>query len=297
MDTLLNIKAFLSVARAGSLSGAARHLGVATSVVSKRLNRLEDEMKSQLFVRSTRKMELTETGKRYIPRYHDIVSEIDEALNGANEGPRQIEGHLRIKYPTGLLFLHFDEILSDFLVANPKINLEIVLIDRSVNPIEEGFDIAFGAMPTSYAHVVNEPLCLNPMILCAAPSYLARAGEPQHPQDLVYHDCLIYHATGSHWSFDSPRGAIHVEVHSKFSANDTQILQRAAIRGLGITVSARYVLQDSLEKGLLKPLLTDFPISSLWLKALIPRNKYEKPAVQALLSWVKSRLPSSETFG
>src|SRR5436853_5607813 len=100
MDTLLNIKAFLATARAGSFSAAARELGVAPSVIIKRINRLEDQMRAQLFTRSTRKLTLTETGERYFPRYQTIVGEVEEAINGAASTAQQIEGLLRVKCPT-----------------------------------------------------------------------------------------------------------------------------------------------------------------------------------------------------
>ena len=290
MDTLLNIKAFLATARAGSFSAAARQLGVAPSVIVKRINRLEDQMRAQLFVRSTRKLALTDTGERYFPRYQAIVGEVEDAINGAATTPDQIEGHLRIKCPTTLTILNFGEIITDFQAAHPGISVEIVLIDRSVNPVEEDFDIAIGAMPASYANVIDEPLSPYPRVLCAAPSYLASRGEPNHPIDLISHDCLTFQTTGSTWSFASPRGLVNVDVHSRFSANDSQILQAAACRGLGITMIARYIARPAIESGALKTLLPDFPVPELWLKALVPTNKIRKAAVQNLLRWIKDRM-------
>ncbi len=190
MDTLLNIKAFLATARAGSFSAAARELGVAPSVIVKRINRLEDQMRAQLFLRSTRKLTLTDTGERYFPRYQTIVGEVENAINGAASATDRIEGHLRVKCPTTLALLNFGEILNDFQVAHPGIAIDLVLIDRSVNPVEEDFDIAIGAMPASYANVIDEPLSPYPRVLCAAPSYLEARGEPKHPIDLIGHDCL-----------------------------------------------------------------------------------------------------------
>jgi len=292
MDTLLNIKAFLATARAGSFSAAARQLGVAPSVIVKRINRLEDQMHAQLFVRSTRRLELTETGERYFPRYQTIIGEVEDALNGASSPAGRIEGHLRIKCPTTLTILNFGEILNEFQARNAGISIEIALIDRSVNPVEEGFDLAIGAMPASYANVIDEPLSPYPRVLCAAPSYLARRGEPKYPIDLIDHDhdCLTFQTTGSTWSFESPRGLINVDVRSRFSANDSQVLHGAACRGLGIATMARYVARPSIESGALVPLLPDYPVPELWLKALVPLNKMKKAGVQSLLRWIKDRM-------
>jgi DNA-binding transcriptional LysR family regulator len=145
-------------------------------------------------------------------------------------------------------------------------------------------------MPASYANVIDEPLSPYPRVLCAAPSYLAARGEPKHPIDLIDHDCLTFQTTGSTWSFESPRGLINVDVHSRFSANDSQILQAAACRGLGIAMVARYIARPAIERGQLRTLLQDFPVPELWLKALVPTNKMKKVAVQSLLQFIKERM-------
>jgi DNA-binding transcriptional LysR family regulator len=290
VDTLLNIKAFLATARAGSFSAAARELGVAPSVIVKRINRLEDQMRAQLFLRSTRKLTLTDTGESYFPRYQTIVSEVENAINGAKSATDRIEGLLRVKCPTTFALLNFGDILNDFQVAHPGIVIELALIDRSVNPVEEDFDIAIGAMPASYSNVIDEPLSPYPRVLCAAPSYLEAYGEPKHPIDLIGHDCLTLQTTGSTWSFESPRGLINVDVRSRFAANDSQILQSAACRGLGIAMVARYIARPEIEAGRLKTLLPEYPVPELWLKALIPTSKARRAAVQSLLGWIKQRM-------
>ncbi|MGG5810629.1 LysR family transcriptional regulator [Falsiroseomonas sp. CW058] len=294
MDTLLNIRAFLATARAGSFSAAARDLGVAPSVVIKRINRLEDQMRARLFHRSTRRLALTEAGERARPRYHAILAEIEEALSGGAGAAGGIEGHLRVKAPTTFGILHLGAILSDFQIAHPRVTVEIVLVDRSVNPVEEGFDLALGALPVSYAHVVDEPLCPFPRLLCAAPGYLARRGEPRHPSDLPDHDCLTYLATGTTWSFASPRGPVSVDVRPRFSANDSQVLLGAVRRGIGIAVLSRDVVAPALAEGAAVPLLPDFPVAPLWLKALVPEGRIGRAPVRALLAWLKQRL---EGFG
>lgn len=290
MDTLLNIKAFLATARAGSFSAAARELEVAPSVIVKRINRLEDQMRAKLFVRSTRRLTLTETGERYFPRYQAIVGEVEDALTGAASAAERIEGQLRVKCPTTLAILQFGDILTDFQIAHPGIALELSLIDRSVNPVEEDFDIAIGAMPAAYANVIDEPLSPYPRVLCAAPSYIAARGEPKHPIDLIGHDCLVFQITGSTWSFESPRGLINVDVRPRLSANDSHVLQSAAIRGLGVAIMAGYIAHPAIAAGQLKVLLPDYPVPEMWLKALIPTNKSRRAAVQSLLQFIKQRM-------
>ena len=133
MNTLLNIKAFLLVSRTGSFSGAARELGVAPSVVTKRITRLEDEMGAQLFVRSTRALSLTTAGERLLPQYQRLVAELDEIIGAAAATERGIEGHLRIKGPTTLTSLFLGPIFCEFHAQNPGLTMEIVLLDRSAS--------------------------------------------------------------------------------------------------------------------------------------------------------------------
>jgi DNA-binding transcriptional LysR family regulator len=183
--------------------------------------------------------------------------------------------------------LSLGEMLTRFQVAHPRISIELVILDRSVNPIEEGFDLAIGALPTSYPGMIDEPLCAYPRVICASPAYLERSGTPHHPRDLVQHDCLTFATTGQSWAFEGRRGSINVDVKAKLSANDSQLLLRAAVAGMGIARIARHVVMPSLERGELVTLLPDYPVPEFWVKALIPKNRIERPAVRQLLGILK----------
>jgi DNA-binding transcriptional LysR family regulator len=271
LDTLINIRTFLAVARSGSFSAAGRHLGVAPSVVTKRISRLEDQMRVKLFVRSTRQLILTEVGERYLPRYQSLVKDIDDAIGGAAAVAQRIEGHLRIKAPTTVTIAFLARILSDFQQENPNVTMDVALVDRSVNPY--------------------------PRKLCAAPSYLESRGIPKHPRDLVDHICLTFHATGSTWSFVSPGGPVDVEVRSAFSANDTQVLHDLALRGRGVAMVATYVAEDSIRTGKLIELLPEYPVAELWLKALIPQTQARKPTVRAVMEWLRVHMHTALVLG
>jgi DNA-binding transcriptional LysR family regulator len=254
-------------------------------------------MRVKLFVRSTRQLILTEVGERYLPRYQSLVKDIDDAIGGAAAVAQRIEGHLRIKAPTTVTIAFLARILSDFQQENPNVTMDVALVDRSVNPAEEGYDIALGALPASYSNVVDEPLCPYPRKLCAAPSYLESRGIPKHPRDLVDHICLTFHATGSTWSFVSPGGPVDVEVRSAFSANDTQVLHDLALRGRGVAMVATYVAEDSIRTGKLIELLPEYPVAELWLKALIPQTQARKPTVRAVMEWLRVHMHTALVLG
>jgi DNA-binding transcriptional LysR family regulator len=287
MDTIRNIKAFLLVARTNSISVAARQLGVVPSVVTKRIDRLEDQMGVQLLQRSTRGISLTGAGEARLPRLQTLVTELDTIFQESQVSTSEMEGHLRIKSPTTIAILDLGEMLTRFQVAHPRISIDLVMLDRSVNPIEEGFDLAIGALPTSYPGVIDEPLCPYPRVICASPAYLERRDAPHHPRDLVQHDCLTFATTGLNWAFESRRGLINVDVKAKLSANDSQLLLRAAIAGMGIARIASHIAMPSITRGELVTLLPDYPVPEFWIKALIPKNRIDKPAVRQLVGMLK----------
>ncbi len=286
MDTLDNIRTFLAVVKSGSFSAAARSLGTVPSVVAKRVDQLEHRLKASLFVRSTRSLHLTEVGERYHPRFLAIITEVDHAFSDAAGSRSRLEERLRIKCPTTLASAHFGAVLTGFQQANPGVRMELVLMDRSVNPIEEGFDIAIGALPAAYANVHDVPLCPLPRALFASPAYLAAAKPLLHPRDLMEHNCLTYLAAGNHWRFDGPSGAIDVETPTVFSVNDSFVLLSAAEKGLGVALMARHIARASVAAGRIVEVLADYPSPSLWVKALVPESRRRSPAVQAVLQWL-----------
>jgi DNA-binding transcriptional LysR family regulator len=289
INSLLNVAAFVRVARLGSFSAAARELQVAPSVVTKRITQLERSLKAQLVVRSTRGLALTAAGDRYLPRFVRLMAEFDEIFGSNDLAQSRIEGHLRVKSPTTITSEYLGAIFADFQAENPGISLDIVLVDRSVNPLEEGFDLALGALTVSYPNVVDVPICPYELVTCCAPGYLEGRTAPLHPTELVDHECLTTVLFRTAWVFESSRGAISVEVHSRMHSSDSRVLREAALRGLGIAVLPRFLADEPLSRGALVPLLQDFPVATFWLKVLVPRMKMSKPAVQELVAFMKTR--------
>lgn len=290
MNILLDIGAFLATARAGSFSAAGRDLGVATSVVTKRVKRLEEHLNTQLFVRTTRRLALTMDGERLRPRLQLLVGEIEDTLAAPNQQDVGLTGALRIKAPTTLSSMFFGDICAAFQAENPRVKIEIVLIDRSVNPLEEGFDVAVGALPQSYAYVIDYPLCPYPRLLCAAPGYFASRRRPKDPTELVGHECITFHTIGTTWTFQMETSPLNVEITSNFTANDSRILLAAARQGLGLAILPRFLAQADLDSGRLEEVMPEFPVEPLWVKALVPRIKANKSVVSEFISYVQKRL-------
>jgi DNA-binding transcriptional LysR family regulator len=290
MDVLVNLQAFLATADAAGFSAAARKLNVSTSVVAKRVTQLEARLGIALFHRSTRHLRLTAAGQEYVHRARGVVADVGDLLSRMGEKDRDLVDHLRIKAPTSLTIARLADVFSAFQTQNPKLKLEIVLIDRPVDPVTEGFDIAIGAFPHSFGGVVDEPLCRLKRLLCASPAYLEMHGTPRHPRDLVDHRCLSFLPTGPDWIFDGPRGRITVQVRPLLSSNEGHVLVKSAIAGNGIAFISHYLAEQALRRGALQVVLPDFPIPELWVKATIPERRVKAAAVQALLRELKSSL-------
>ncbi len=167
MDTLVNLEAFLATADAGGFSAAARKLNVATSVVAKRVTQLEERIGTALFHRSTRQLRLTEAGQQYVHRARGIVADVGDLLSRMGEKQRDLSDHLRVKAPTSLTVARLADAFTIFQRQNRSVKLEIVMIDRPVDPVTEGFDIAIGAFPHSFGGVVDEPLVPAAAAACA----------------------------------------------------------------------------------------------------------------------------------
>jgi len=290
MDVLVNLQAFLTAADAGGFSAAARKLNVSTSVVTKRVGQLEDRIGARLFHRSTRQLRLTEAGQQYVYRARSVVADATDLLARMGEKGGDLVDHLRIKAPTSLTVARLAEPFSKFQIQNPKLKVDIVLIDRPVDPVTEGFDIAISAFPHSFGGVVDEPLCRLPRLLCASPGYLQKHGVPNHPRELLNHRCLSFLPSGPEWIFEGPRGRIIVQLRPILSSNEGQVLALSALAGNGITLISQYLVEDALRRGALRPVLPNFPIPELWVKAAVPERRISAAAVQAMLRMLKTTL-------
>lgn len=295
MDTLVNMRAFVSTARSGSFSAAARDAGVAPSVITKRISQLEHQLGAILFRRSTRVLKLTELGSELLPRCLKLMADFDETLQSTRRRGR-IEGRLRIKSPSTVTSLLLGGLFSEFVLSNPGVVVDLVLLDRSVNPIEESFDLAISARSATYPNVTDVPLSPYPCVLCASPAYLETAPPLGHLRDLVDHGALVSVLYGNTWRFDSPNGEVAVDVRPRLSANDGRVLLEAALRGVGVAILPAFVAEAAIAAGTLRTLLLETPPASMWLKALVPATRIADPIVASLLSFLKARLADPLTW-
>ncbi|WP_028229164.1 LysR family transcriptional regulator [Paraburkholderia ferrariae] len=288
MDALLCLRAFLLVAESGSFSEAARRASVATSVIKKRVDQLEDHTRLALFSRTTRSITLTDAGRRHWQAIQRAVREMEDVLEAVHKRPLRVHGHLKIKAPTTLTALYLGDMLNRFLELNPGITLELVVLDRPVNPAMEGFDVAIGLAPGSYSGVTEIGLCESRRLVVATPAYLESRGRPITPLDLHAHDLLNFEPSGRSWSFEGPAGPMLVDVEPRLTSNDGQQLLRAVMRGMGITRLSSYIVAEAIEGGLLQTVLDEYRIPNFWIRLLLPDSKTKLEPVQALVAFLKA---------
>lgn len=294
MDMMANMRAFLAVARYGGFSEAARQLNVVPSVAAKRVSQLEHAVGARLFERSTRKVTLTEAGERFQGRARTLIADLDDTLAGVRRAGDRLEGRILMMVPTTLHMLVLSDAVSSFLRQHEHITMELALVNRSVNPAEEGFDLAIsGHAASSYEGVLDVPLHPFEQVLCASPDYLQRRGTPQHPNELHDHDGLFFKPLGTAWRFDSGQGQLSVEVRARLIADDNQTLRDAAVAGDGIAMLPRYVAGKAIKAGELVEVLKGFPLPRSWFRAHVTQHRAQVARIAKLLEWLKSALETA----
>jgi DNA-binding transcriptional LysR family regulator len=291
MDTLVNIRAFLATVRCGSFSAASVELDVMPSVILKRVQQLEKELEQRLFTRTTRRVVLTEAGERLLPELKALVEHFHAIRSNNPDVPGELGGTIRIKSPTVLGRTWVSKVISRFVTHHPKVNFELILADRSVNPAEENFDIAISIWPGIFPGVVEIPLQRYSRMLVASPAYLEGRTKLKTPFELTEHDCLGLVSTGQTWSFNDKGRLINVEIKPRLSVNDVYALLQFAIDGHGIALTSEISVRSALKSGSLKSCLLNYPPIDFEVTARIPQSRMDFVRVQKFMSSLKSATP------
>lgn len=258
------ISAFVAVAETLSFAAAGLRLGRDPTVVSRRVQALEQKLGVRLAERTTRRLALTEAGRLYLERLRPALRDLQSAqrdVAALNHGLPQ--GHLRLALPTSFGRMWLSQILTDFLIAHPLVTAEVEYANRYVDLVAEGFDAAIRLGVLEDSRLIARKLCDRRRLLCASPTYLARHGEPQCLEDLAGHACLRFSGAAQPdvWPFFTDGGGPRsVSVSGPFAADDGEALVSAAVAGLGILNATDWLVGRELESGALVPVLSSFPI-------------------------------------
>jgi DNA-binding transcriptional LysR family regulator len=293
LDRFEAMTVFARVVEAGSLSAAARSIPMSLTSVSRHLAALEQRLGTQLLRRTTRHLSLTDEGRLVYERAKTILSELQEMEMTLSTNRSEPSGRLRVSAPVLIGRLLIAPQLPAFLAQHPLVDIDLLLIDRVVNLVEEDIAIAVrvGRLPDS--SLVARKLAEVRMVVCAAPSYLARRGMPAIPADLRHHDCLVFSETLSpiDWHFQSPKGRASVKVQGRLCANNLDSLVSAVVGGAGIARVPSWQVSAEMSAGRLKALLTNYERPAAPVHAVFQRSKVSSAKIRAFIDYLVAQWP------
>lgn len=293
MDRLSEMEAFVSVVDQGGFTEAAKKLGVSKSAISKHVSALEARLGARLLNRTTRRVNPTEIGLAYYDKAIAVLAgalEADEMVNAMQTAPR---GALRVSVPVSFGISQLSGIVADFLEAYPDVSLNMVLDDRFVELVAEGFDVAIRIGKLEDSSLRARKLAESQTLLVASQSYLDAHGVPSCIEDLSNHTLLHYSnlSTGNFWRLRSKTGEErHVRVGGRLTANNGESLQKAAENGLGISLVPTFILGSALEDGRLVQLLPELALENLGIYAVYPPGRFTQPKVRAFIDFLAESL-------
>src|SRR4051812_15376742 len=285
MDRLANLQIFARVVETGGFTAAAEKLGLSRAVVSKAVIELERSLGVRLLERTTRRVRVNEVGQAYYDKAARVLAELDEADRAVRRLHQEPRGTLRVNAPLSFALLHLKPVVARYLDANPEVTLALDLTDRFVDLIDEGYDVAIRIAALADSSLIARRLAPARRILCAAPGYLARHGEPTTPAELTTHRCLCYGTVARHadWHLTGPDGTHTVRVTGPLASNNGDMLACAATEGLGIALLPTFIVGADLQAGRLQRVLPAWSPGDSAIYAVYPPNRQLAAKVRAFV--------------
>lgn len=289
MDRLRAFEVFVAVVTQRSFARAAEALATSPANVTRYVAELEAHLGTRLLNRHSRKLSLTESGEALLERAKAVLDDVAEAEAIAASATLQPRGRLRINVPLSFGILHLAPLWPKFARAYPEVELDVALIDRVVDIVEEGYDLGVRiSRAGSSAHAARK-LAASRNIVCASPGYLRRRGRPKHPADLAEHDCIgyTYAASADEWVFADERGAAHrVRARCIMHTNNGDTARAAALAGLGVIWQPTFLIGDDLRAGTLVPLLPGYRMDDIDILAVYPSRRHLGAKVRAMVDFL-----------
>lgn len=290
MQALGRIEIFLEVARLKSFAGAARALGITGPAASKQVASLEEALGVKLLNRTTRHVALTDEGAVYYERARLAVEELKEAAFQVQDLKTTPKGSLRIAAPLSFGHMHLLPIFSGFAKKYPDVNMEVVLEDKAVDVLADGFDVAIRIGAMSDSSLICKHLADCPLLLVASPDYLRRNGIPHSPADLKEHRMIIYslHGSASEWRYKDKHGKTGmVRSDGIFKANTAEMMLQATLDSVGIALLPIFSVDSYVRAKQLVRVLPDYETQPLrQVVMLMPPNRHRAAKVRLFVDWM-----------
>jgi DNA-binding transcriptional LysR family regulator len=285
MDRLTSLTAFVRVVDSGGFSAAGRRLNMSTTMVSNHVQALEERLGARLLHRTTRKVSLTEVGKAYYDRATQILADIEQADDIAGALQSTPRGTLRI-YTATHIVPFVAPVVAEFLRSYPDVKVDLNMGERTIDIIDEGFDVAIRLTPPPDSSLIVRSLATWRHVLCCSPSYLEKHGRLQQLSELSEHNCVRHalYPFGDEWHFADRKGMpATVRVSGNLISNSGETLRRAALDGIGITLAPGFLIHDDLEEGRLVRLLPEYRPVELSMNAVYPHRHHLSAKVRTFI--------------
>ncbi len=292
MDTVTGLRLFIRVVETGSFSKASADFGITQPTATKHVAALEKRLGARLLHRSTRGVTPTEVGAAYYDKCKTIARQLEEADSLAVLMQSRVQGTLRINTSVAFGRRVLVPMVLRFMQQHPGLQVDLSFEDRYINLVEQGMDLALrmGRLPDS--QLGSRYLGVNPWVLVGAPGYLKARGTPAAPAELVQHDALIYSSVqgDDRWHFSSPEGEnLAVPVRGPLRSNNLSALLAAARGGMGLAILPWYVAHESVQSGVVKPLLERYALPAQEMHAVFPSPRLVPGKVSGFVDWLQGQ--------
>jgi len=288
IDVLTGMRVFTTVVEAGSFAGAADRLKLSRGMTSRYVAQIEAHLGVRLLNRTTRRLSLTEAGQDYCQQAAQVLALVENAERTASSGVAEPRGVLRINTSVAFGARHLGPAISAYLQRYPQVKADLMLNDRVVDLVEEGFDVAVRVARRIDPGLVARPITGVRLVACASPGYLKRRGTPAAPADLARHNCLTYEYAGNQneWRF-SQRGREHtVRVAGNLQGNNGEILCSAAVEGLGVILQPSFLVHELLRAKKLTRILQGWDTDAFTVYAVYPSRQFLAAKVRSFIDFL-----------
>ena len=290
MDRMTAMETFVTVVDAGSFSAAARRLKLGQPAVSKSIAQLEDHLGARLLLRSTRGLAPTDAGQRFYEHARRAIDEADQAEQAARESSDGLSGRLRIGAAVTFARLHVLPALKSFLDQHPKLSIDIILDDRSIDLLEQGVDVALRMGTLDDSTMTARRILRGRRLVVGTPGYFADAGVPTTPAELSRHQAIVYslRGGGESWSFSRDDGAeVSVAVSGRVSVSAAEGMRTAVLAHMGLAVASEWMFSPELADGTVQAVLTEWTLPPIDVWAVFPSGRMATTKARAFVAFVE----------
>ena len=285
MDRLTSLTTFVRVVDSGGFSAAGRRLNMSTTMVSNHVQALEDRLGARLLNRTTRKVSLTEVGKAYYDRCTQILADLEQADDVAGALQSTPRGTLRI-YTATHIVQFIAPVVAGFLGSYPDVKVDLTIGERTIDLIDEGFDVAIRLTPPPDSSLIVRSLATWRHVLCCSPDYLEKHGPLRQLDELANHNCVrhVLYPFEDEWRFVDRKGTpASVRISGNLISNSGETLRVAALQGVGISLAPGFLIADDLESGRLVRLLPEYRPVEFSMNAVYPHRHHLSAKVRSFI--------------